>query len=64
MRDVLNDLEAGRLLSDPDPVRRAQIQMRTPPKKRAAGETPPANSSGLVATIVTETRGPHTGGVA
>jgi len=34
MRDVLNDLEAGRLLSDPDPVRRAQIQMRTPPKKR------------------------------
>jgi len=34
MRDVLNDLEAGRLLSDPDPVRRAQIQMRTPPTKR------------------------------
>ena len=45
MRDILNDLEAGRLLSDPDPVRRAQIQMRTPMPKRfykdvtvAAGE--------------------------
>ena len=34
MRDVLNDLEAGQLLSDPDPVRRAQIQMRTPLPKR------------------------------
>lgn len=34
MRDILNDLEAGRLLSDPDPVRRAQIQMRTPLPKR------------------------------
>ena len=45
MRDILNDLEAGRLLSDPDPIRRAQIQMRTPLPKRfykevtvAAGE--------------------------
>lgn len=45
MRDILNDLEAGRLLSDPDPMRRAQLQMRTPPPKRfykqaaaAAGE--------------------------
>ncbi|TIO91798.1 MAG: ATPase, partial [Mesorhizobium sp.] len=27
MRDILNDLEAGKQLSDPDPVRRAQIQM-------------------------------------
>lgn len=34
MRDILNDLEAGKLLSDPDPVRRAQIQMRTPLPKR------------------------------
>ncbi|MCX7305677.1 MAG: ATP12 family chaperone protein [Hyphomicrobiales bacterium] len=34
MRDVLNDLEAGRLLSDADPVRRAQLQMRTPQPKR------------------------------
>lgn len=34
MRDLLNDLDAGRHLSDPDPVRRAQIQMRTPLPKR------------------------------
>ena len=34
MRDILNDLEAGRLLSDPDPVRRAQLQMRNPQPKR------------------------------
>lgn len=34
MRDVLSDLEAGRHLSDPDPVRRAQIQMKTPLPKR------------------------------
>jgi chaperone required for assembly of F1-ATPase len=34
MRDLLEDLEAGRFLSDPDPVRRAQIQMRAPLPKR------------------------------
>lgn len=34
MRDILNDLEAGRLLSDPDPMRRAQIHMRKPLPKR------------------------------
>jgi chaperone required for assembly of F1-ATPase len=34
MRDLLEDLDAGRFLSDPDPVRRAQIQMRTPLPKR------------------------------
>ncbi|MDR7032115.1 ATP12 family chaperone protein [Mesorhizobium sp. BE184] len=34
MRDILNDLEAGKYLSDPDPVRRAQIQMKTPQPKR------------------------------
>lgn len=34
MRDILNDLDAGRLLSDPDPVRRAQIQMKAPLPKR------------------------------
>jgi chaperone required for assembly of F1-ATPase len=45
MRDILEDLDAGRFLSDPDPVRRAQIQMRAPLPKRfytavtvAAGE--------------------------
>lgn len=34
MRDIMSDLEAGRLLSDPDPVRRAQNQMKTPLPKR------------------------------
>lgn len=34
MRDILSDLEAGRQLSDPDPVRRAQIQMKTPLPRR------------------------------
>lgn len=34
MRDILNDFDATRHLSDPDPVRRAQIQMRTPLPKR------------------------------
>jgi chaperone required for assembly of F1-ATPase len=34
MRDILSDLEAGRQLSDPDPVRRAQLQMKTPLPKR------------------------------
>lgn len=45
MRDILNDLEAGRHLSDPDPMKRAQNQMRQPLPKRfykeasvAAGE--------------------------
>lgn len=33
MRDILNDLE-GSFLSDPDPVKRAQIQMRQPLPKR------------------------------
>lgn len=34
MRDQLEDIEAGRNLSDPDPVKRAQIQMRQPLPKR------------------------------
>ena len=34
MRDLLNDLEDGNHLSDPDPVRRAQNQMRQPLPKR------------------------------
>lgn len=34
MRDILSDLEAGPTLSDPDPVRRAQIQMKAPLPKR------------------------------
>jgi chaperone required for assembly of F1-ATPase len=34
MRDILGDLEAGRHLSDPDPVRRARNQMKAPAAKR------------------------------
>ena len=34
MREILSDLEAGHQLSDPDPVRRAQNQMKTPAAKR------------------------------
>ena len=34
MRDILNDLEAGKHLADPDPVRRAQIQKKTHLPKR------------------------------
>ncbi len=34
MRDILNDLDSSVNLSDPDPVRRAQIQMKTPLPKR------------------------------
>jgi len=34
MRDILEDFDAGRLLSDPDPVKRAQNQMRTALPKR------------------------------
>ena len=47
MRDILGDLEAGRHLSDPDPVRRAQIQMRTPlPKRFYAAATVVAEPDG------------------
>jgi chaperone required for assembly of F1-ATPase len=34
MRDILNDLEAGRYLSDADPVKRARNQMKTALPKR------------------------------
>jgi chaperone required for assembly of F1-ATPase len=37
MRDILSDLETG-FLSDPDPVKRAQIQMRQPLPKRFYSE--------------------------
>lgn len=38
MRDILGDLEAGEYLSDPDPVRRAQIQMKMQLPKRFYNE--------------------------
>jgi chaperone required for assembly of F1-ATPase len=34
MRDILNDLEAGKHLSDADPVKRAQNQMKVPQARR------------------------------
>jgi chaperone required for assembly of F1-ATPase len=34
MRDILNDLEAAKYLSDPDPIRRAQSSMKKPLPKR------------------------------
>jgi len=37
MRDILKNLEAGRQLSDPDPVRRAQIQMKAALPRRFYG---------------------------
>src|SRR5690606_17156766 len=46
MRDILNDLEAGQQLTDPDPVRRAQNQMKRPLPKRfyeAVGVVPESN---------------------
>lgn len=46
MRDILSDLEAGRLLSDPDPVRRAQNQMRSPLPKRFYKEVTTAEEKG------------------
>src|SRR5690242_9016790 len=37
MRDILGDLETGHQPSDPDPVRRAQNQMRAPAVRRFYG---------------------------
>ena len=39
MRDILSDLQAAELLSDPDPMRRAQKQMLTPLSKRFYKDT-------------------------
>jgi chaperone required for assembly of F1-ATPase len=48
MRDILNDLEAGKHLSDPDPVRRAQNLMKTPlPKRFYADVTVAAAAEGF-----------------
>jgi chaperone required for assembly of F1-ATPase len=38
MRDLLNDLDAQKYLSDPDPIRRAQSQMKTQLPKRFYNE--------------------------
>lgn len=46
MRDILNDLEAGKFLSDPDPVRRAQIQMKAALPKRFYKDVTASESEG------------------
>lgn len=52
MRDFLEDLDAGRFLSDPDPVKRAQIQMRAPlPKRLYAAVTVGAGEGGFVVLL-------------
>lgn len=50
MRDLLEDLDAGRLISDPDPIRRAQIQSKMPLPKRfyAAVSTAPRDGGHAV----------------
>lgn len=46
MRDLLNDLEAGRHLSDPDPIERARQAMKTPQPKRFYREAGIAEGEG------------------
>lgn len=46
MRDILNDLEPEIRLSDPDPVKRAQLQMRTPLPKRFYTDVSVAETEG------------------
>lgn len=46
MRDISNDSESGKYLSDPDPVRRAQIQMRQPLPKRFYTEVSVVETTG------------------
>ncbi len=46
MRDILSDLEAGEMLSDPNPMRRTQIQMRMPLLKRFYKEASVADVEG------------------
>ncbi|MBX3598619.1 MAG: ATPase [Rhizobiaceae bacterium] len=49
MRDILNDIETGEFVSDPDPTKRAQNQMRTPLPKRFYKEVSLADSDQGVA---------------
>ena len=47
MRDILNDLDHGRYLSDPDPMRRAQKQMQTPMPTRVYKAVEVAGGEGV-----------------
>ena len=52
MRDILEDLEAGLYLSDPDPIRRAQIQSKMPLPKRFYAETSVGERDGGYAILL------------
>jgi chaperone required for assembly of F1-ATPase len=52
MREILNDLDASLKLSDPDPVRRAQIQMKAPlPNRFYKTVSVEAGDSGFVVKL-------------
>lgn len=52
MRDILEDLEAGLYLSDPDPIRRAQIQSKMPLPKRFYAEVSVGERDGGYAVLL------------
>lgn len=52
MRDLLEDLEAGKHFSDPDPVRRAQIQSKIPLPKRFYAEVSVGERDGGFAVLL------------
>ncbi len=52
MRDILGDLEAGLYLSDPDPIRRAQIQSKMPLPKRFYAEVSVGERDGGYAILL------------
>lgn len=52
MRDILEDLEAGIHLSDPDPIRRAQIQSKMPLPKRFYAEVSVGERDGGYAVLL------------
>lgn len=52
MRDILEDLEAGLYLSDPDPIRRAQIQSKMPLPKRFYAEVSVGERDGGYAILL------------
>nr|WP_295465373.1 ATP12 family protein [Mesorhizobium sp.] len=52
MRDILEDLEAGLYLSDPDPIRRAQIQSKMPLPKRFYNEVSVGERDGGYAILL------------
>ena len=64
MRDLLNDLEAGRHLSDPDPVKRARNQMRQAQPKRFYTDATVAQASDALFAVHLDGRPVRTPGKA